>query len=135
MSEGTSSKPYEKIPTFDGEKDSWEFYKIQMESYLATHNLGDLTVRMIGERVRHDDYVAPANTSQEDLDAISSLQSKNRKAAGILLRSISTKTTKGRAAFRLVKKHHISTGNEPMSGLGSFLSFTWFLLQNVARTS
>ena len=46
-----TSKLYEKIPTFDGEKENWEFYKVQMESYLVTYNLGDMLV----EDIANDD--------------------------------------------------------------------------------
>ena len=54
---------YLKVPSFDGDKVSWLFYKKKMESYLARLDLGGLLDKNIGESVltekiiqKHESY-------------------------------------------------------------------------------
>ena len=96
-----------KGPTFDGEKESWAYYKVKMESYLARRDLAKfLTEREIPKDDLEFDPEVPAEKKQIDL------RSGNRKASGILLDSIDTKTAKGKAAFHLIEKtHDASTGH------------------------
>ena len=35
MSDTTSESTSTRMPTFDGEKESWAYYKVKMESYLV----------------------------------------------------------------------------------------------------
>ena len=81
---------YSKVPTFDGERDSWTFYKKKMESYLARKDLGHLLQPAVGGTIERDDAtVALATDVRKQKEK---LRVENRKAAGIILDSISTTT-------------------------------------------
>ena len=65
------------MPTFDGEKESWVYYKVKMESYLARKDLAKyLTKREIPRDDLEFDPEVPAEKKQIDL------RSGNRKASG-----------------------------------------------------
>ena len=95
---------YSKVPTFDGERDSWTFYKKKMESYLARKDLALLLQETVGSTVEKDDAVIDLLTDAGKKK--DELRAKNRKAAGILLDSIDTTTSRGKAAFHLIEKFH-----------------------------
>ena len=93
-----------KVPLFDGEGKNWTFYKKKMESCIARLGLSELLVEATGGNVPKDTDAVPAQdpARKEHLR----IMRNNRKAAGILLNSILTDTTKGKAAFHLIKKFH-----------------------------
>ena len=105
MSSDYEEKDYvSKVPVFDGDKENWPFYKKKMESYIARSDLGELLDKTTGESVLED-----GDTLSSDADtakAQKELQKKNRKAAGILLNSITTTDAKGQSAFYLIEKFH-----------------------------
>ena len=95
---------YSKIPTFDGERESWTFYKKKMESYLARKDLGHLLQSAVGSTIEKDSATLALST--DDGKQKEKLRVENRKAAGIILDSIVTTTSRGKAAFHLIEKFH-----------------------------
>ena len=97
-----------RAPTFDGDKAKWPFYKKRMESYLARSGLGDMLREQTSDDLKRDEYVFPDATDQQkaDKEEGENLQKMNRKAAGIIMNSITTDTKKGQAVFYLVEKFH-----------------------------
>ena len=87
-----------KAPTFDGKVPNWQYYKVKMESYLARLDLSEL---LDPSTVIAQD--AHGETDDKEKKAIELLQKKNRKAPGILLNSIDTKTPEGKATFRMIQ--------------------------------
>jgi len=101
-----SSKVGTRVPTFDGDKAKWPFYKKKLESYLARSGLSELLTKKVGNAVESDDFVAPSGMSDEDAAEVKRIQKMNQKAAGILLNSILTDTEKGQSVFYLIEKFH-----------------------------
>ena len=91
-----------KVPTFDGRDKSWPFYKKKMESHLARMDLSEL-LSVNSPAIPKDD-AADANAKEQE--KIDELRKKNRKAAGILLNSITCDDVKGQAAFHLTERCH-----------------------------
>ena len=95
------TRDYVKCPTFDGKDENWPFFRKKFESYLAQKDLATLLRANIV--IPDDSEVGETDAERE---AISELQRKNRKAAGVLLNSINSDTTAGQAAFYLVERYH-----------------------------
>ena len=97
-----------KVPMFDGSIKNWPCFKTKMASYLARLNLSDLLSNK-GKDIEKDSANLQGDESQ--VKAAAKLRANNRKAAGILLNAIQTKTDKGKAAFHLIEKfHNVSDG-------------------------
>jgi len=101
-----SSKVGTRVPTFDGDKAKWPFYKKTLESYLARSGLSELLTKKVGNAVESDDFVAPSGMNDEDVAEVKGIQRMNQKAAGILLNSILTDAEKGQSVFHLIEKFH-----------------------------
>ena len=104
MNEGTYDATSYKGPKFDGQPSNWNYYKKKMESYLAGLEL--IYLKSDTVTIRADDYeweatVDAALRAREETD-----QRKNRKAAGLLLSSIDTRTKEGQAAFDVIEGFH-----------------------------
>ena len=104
MSEGAYDATSYKGPKFDGQPSSWNYYKKKMESYLAGLEL--IYLKSDTVVIRTDDYewagtVDAAVQAKEEMD-----RRKNRKAAGLLLSSIDTRTKEGQAAFDVIEGYH-----------------------------
>ena len=97
-----AARDYVKVPTFDGRDKSWPFHKKKMESHLARMDLSEL-LSVNSPEIPSDDAVDSNAKEQEKIDELSK---KNRKAAGILLNSITCDDVKGQAAFHLIERHH-----------------------------
>ena len=100
MSKGT------RVPTFDGDKAKWPFYKKKLESYLARSGLSELFSSSVGDNVKKDSWFPPPNMSDAAKEEVKRIQKMNQKAAGILLNSILTETEKGQSVFYLIEKFH-----------------------------
>ena len=101
MSEDTA-RDHVKVPTFDGRDKSWPFHKKKMESHLARMDLSEL-LSVNSPAIPRDDAADANAKEQEKTDE---LRKKNRKAAGVLLNSITCDDVKGQAAFHLTERHH-----------------------------
>jgi len=101
-----SSKVGTRVPTFDGDKAKWPFYKKKLETYLARSRLSELLTEKVGNTVERDNYVAPSSASEEVKAEVKRIQKMNEKAAGILLNLILTDTEKGQSVFYLIEKFH-----------------------------
>jgi len=88
--EDYSSKVGTRVPTFDGDKAKWPFYKTKLESYLARSRLSELFTKKVGEAVEKDDCVPPSGATDEAIEEVKQIQKMNQKAADILLNSILT---------------------------------------------
>ena len=104
--EDYTSKYGTRVPTFDGDKAKWPFYKKKLESYLARSGLSELFAKKIGDTVERDDYVPGSSVTDEEKEEVKRIQKMNQKAAGILLNSILTDTEKGQSVFYLIEKFH-----------------------------
>ena len=78
---------YVKHPAFDGKDESWPFCKKKMESYLARLDLTELLDETT--KIPKDSETGSSDTEKAE---ILKLKQKNRKAAGVVLNSISSDT-------------------------------------------
>ena len=101
-----SSKVGTRVPTFDGDKAKWPFYKKKLESCLARSGLSELLTKKVGAAVERDDYVAASGVSEAEKAEVKRIQKMNQKAAGILLNSILTDTEMGQSVFYLIENFH-----------------------------
>jgi hypothetical protein len=103
MSDNEDVKYSIKVPSFDGTKDNWLFYKVKMESYLAQKDMVEL---LTWDKDVPKDSTTWTNDELKDNQAklAKKVKLQNRKAAGILLGSIQTDSDSGKAAFHLVEK-------------------------------
>ena len=93
-----------RAPRFDGTTEKWRYFKKQMESHLARLGLGELLVETTGGTILKDtDTTTGTDDEKKEKER---LRKANRKAAGILLNSISIDTKDGQADFQLIEKWH-----------------------------
>ena len=84
---GDETCDHVKHPTFDGEDESWPFCKKKMESCLARLDLTELLDETT--KIPKDSETGSSDTEKAE---ILKLKQKNRKAAGVVLNSISSDT-------------------------------------------
>jgi len=96
-----------KVPTSDGDKAKWLFYKKNLESYLARSRLSELFKDTIGKNAEKDCCIPLSSATDEETVELKHIQRMNQKAAGMmLLNSILNETEKGQSVFYLVEKFH-----------------------------
>ena len=95
----SEEKFYVKVPTFDGKKSQWPFFRAKMRSYLAPKDL----VKLLAS----SDPVAKDNKALDETKPAEktkiTIWEQNRKAAGLLLSCIDASTEDGEAAFAIVE--------------------------------
>jgi len=82
-------KIFVKVPTFDGRKSKWTFFKSKMISYLAQKNMGEMLT--YAEEIENDtkSWSADERKTDEVKKAIK-MRTMNKKAAGVLLNCMDT---------------------------------------------
>ena len=79
----TEEKIYVKVPSFDGRKSKWPFFKSKLKSYMAQKNLGEL-LTFTGD-IEKDSKTWTAQELQTEAEKKKyDLREMNRKAAGLL---------------------------------------------------
>ena len=100
MASTSEEKFYVKVPTFDGKKSQWPFFRAKMRSYLAQKDMVELLAS--SDPVAKDNEVLDETKLTEKAKIV--IREQNRKAAGLLLSCIDTTTEDGEAAFAIVEE-------------------------------
>ena len=95
----SDDKVYVKVPTFDGRKSQWPFFRAKMRSYLEQKELVELLATT--DPVPKDNEVLDEMVPAEKAKIV--IRKQNRKAAGLLLSCIDTSTEDGEQPLRLLK--------------------------------
>ena len=96
-------KVYIKVPTWDGKKKTWPFFKVKMLSYLAQKGLIEL-LSYKGEIDRDDKTYTNEEKKSAAVKVAMTLKNQNRKAAGVLLSCIDVDTEDGMSAFAVIEE-------------------------------
>ena len=101
-------KLYIKLPTWNGEKATWDVFKTKFESYLAQKDMTELLTWKDTDAILKDDEEHTKDEIDKDTTGAKGkamlVKKQNRRAAGILLGCIDAETKAGKAAFNIVKK-------------------------------
>ena len=95
-------------PTFNGLEAEFAYFEKKMESYLAGLELIYLVKEKGKEIPKDDDDLTKTKDGQTkaELAELVKLRDDNRRAAGIVLNSIETKSPEGVSAFNVVAHYH-----------------------------
>ena len=95
-------------PTFNGLETEFAYFEKKMESYLAGLELIYLVKEKGKEIPKDDDDLTNTKDGQTkaELTELVKLRDDNRRAAGIVLNSIETKSPEGVSAFNVVAHYH-----------------------------
>ena len=94
---------YVKVPTFDGRKSKWTFFKSKMISYLAQKNMSDI-LSYTGDIEVDSKTWTDQEKQQDSVKMMIRIRDMNRKAAGLLLNCMDTDTDAGEGAFNIVEQ-------------------------------
>ena len=99
----SEEKVYVKVPTFDGRKSKWPFFKSKMISYLAHKNMSEL-LSFNGNIEKDDKTWSKQEMQRDEVKQVIRMRDMNRKASGVLLNCVDTETEAGEAAFNIVEQ-------------------------------
>ena len=101
---GSDEKTYVKVPTFDGRKSQWPFFKSKFRSYLAQKDM--VEVLTFSDPIPWDDETWTSEEAKtEEVKLKKKVREQNQRAAGLLLNCIDTAVTKaGESAFTIVEE-------------------------------
>ena len=99
----SEEKVYVKVPTFDGRKSKWPFFKSKMISYLAQKNMSEL-LSFNGNIEKDDKTWSNQEMQRDEVKQVIRMRDMNRKASGVLLNCVDTETEAGEAAFNIVEQ-------------------------------
>ena len=85
----SEEKVYVKVPTFDGRKSKWPFFKSKMISYLAQKNMSEL-LSFNGNIEKDDKTWSKQEMQRDEVKQVIRMRDMNRKASGVLLNCVDT---------------------------------------------